>query len=235
MEDISELESLNAKDLYTCLRQTVLSSMLGIIPSSNGGDVDIESLVVFLNKLFDQNENIEAWETLRKMQCRELGSWFNFCDAGSLNLNEINDGQLLRAAMNIARLNEELEENPPDYFTQLSNLQLIDKTIQERCFMKAKRFASFIAQLRLIMKAKKLKSNEKYVKKQMHHVATADTTYTKLNCIPCNVIYEAGTHIELDLIGASIFMPWKWVRAKEIHPKSATIHIFPKAFTFDYK
>jgi len=234
MEDISELESLNAKDLYTCLRQTVLSSMLGMIPSSNGGDIDIESLAIFLNKLFDQNENIEAWKALRKAQCKELRCCTGF-NTETLSLNEISDSQLLRVAMNIVAFNGELKDDPPNYLSQLNNLLLIDKTIQERLFMKAKRVAFFIAQLRLIMKTKKLQSNGMRVKKQIHKSMSMNVSTSKLCCIPQSVKYEAGTHIELDLIGASIFMPWKWVRAKDVHPKTASICVFSANLIYDQR
>jgi len=242
IETSSELDNLNAKDLYLCLKQSVLTSMLGTTPPRDEGEIDIASGVGSVLRLFMQNENVESWEILRAIQCYELGDFLYYIfDTGTLELSEVNDDELLyKAATKTMKLNPQKTEIEPDYDDQLNNLEFIDKTIEERSFIRAKRIASFMAQVRLTIKARKLQNNEHkdaYLKIQAKSgnrspvpIASAGLSY-----IPRNVKYEAGSHIELDLIGASIFMPWKWIRVKELYPKTSNIYVFHKGFTGDVK
>ena len=124
---------------------------------------------------------------------------------------------------------------------QLKNLKFIDKVIEERTMVQRRRFASFINQLCLTIKAKKLQKNEQ--KDLQLRTQKSNNSFNSfvippssgLTFIPKNVNYEPGTHIELDIIGASIFMPWRWVRVKEFYPKNASICVFSDNFASDIK
>ena len=51
--------------------------------------------------------------------------------------------------------------------------------------------------------------------------------------VPRNVKYEENTYIDLEFISASIFMPWTWIRVKDLPPKNASIEVFAKDFSGD--
>lgn len=56
-----------------------------------------------------------------------------------------------------------------------------------------------------------------------------------LSFIPTSVRFEAGSYIDLDFIGQSIFMPWKWHRIKDISPENANITLFASDFIGEIK
>ena len=84
---------------------------------------------------------------------------------------------------------------------------------------------------------RKLQNNEhKEVHiRQQNTIGVPSNLPPALDYIPPNVKYEEGTHIELELIGASLFMPWQWLRVKELSPKSASISVFSNGFAGDLK
>lgn len=238
MRTHSEVEDLNAKDLYLCFKQSVFSAMVGTTPPRDEGEIEIEVAVKALIKLLTQNENVEYWWILREIQCQELGGCKLSCNTKKFNIDELEDEQLIKAAMKTKGLNPKIEGETLDYMDQLNNLELIDKAIQERTLNRAKRIASFIAQIRLTVKAKKLRKNEQrdlHFKTQKSGSSLGIIPSPGLNYIPRNVRYEAGTHIELELVGASIFMPWTWVRAKELAPKNASVAVFDGDFAGNLK
>jgi len=237
MNASSELDDLNAKDVYLCLKQSVFSSMVGSTPPRDEGEIEIEVAVKALIRLFTQNENVEHWWTLRKIQCKELNTLKCPCRVKTFDINNLDDDQLINAAMKTKTLNPKIEGETLDYLDQLNNIELIDKAIKERTLNRAKRIASFIAQVRLTVRAKKLQKNEQ---RDLHLKAQKSCSSLvipspELNFIPRNVKYESGTHIELELIAASIFMPWTWVRVKELGPKNASITVFDSNFAGDLK
>lgn len=235
METSSELDDLNAKDLYACLKLSTLSSMVGTNPPRDEGEVDIALGVESIARLCEESENTESWQTLRSIQCYELGD-IVCCRRENIELAACHDELLAKSAAKLQKFNSEITE--VDYMDQLNNLELIDKVIEERTLVRKKRFAAFVNQLRLTIKAKRLQKNEQkdlYARTQRSANSLNMVASPALSFIPQNVNYETGTHIELDLVGASIFMPWRWVRVKELYPKNASISVFSSNFAGDLK
>ena len=234
MKEEAELENIDAKDVYEFVNGAILSSIIGTISSNDELEGDLEPAVAILLQLHLNNENLETWETLRKLQYKEL---YGCCSYSykAINFEESGDEKLKKAAIMIQSLNPKNSLEKSDYLTKLENLEFIDKTIEERTFIKAKRFAYFICSLRACIKTKKMKRNM-LNKSQLDPVKPSSVVNNfKLDFIPKNVNYEAGTFIELSLIGASIFMPWKWIRIREMHPKKASISVFSNSFTSDIR
>ncbi len=218
----------------------MLSAIVGANPPRDSGDVDIELGVGSILRLFKQNENVEAWRCLKSAQCYELGDCLDHCFTGfNLDLNELDDEQLQKAAMKMKRFNQDLANIELDYMGQLRNLEFIDRMLEERNLVREKQIACFKAQVRLTIKMHKLNNGDhkdgNRSAKLGGRSANPPMTSAGLNTVPINVRYEAGTHIELDLIGASIFMPWKWLRVKELYPKNASVCVFADGFAGDLK
>jgi predicted house-cleaning noncanonical NTP pyrophosphatase (MazG superfamily) len=233
METNEGIIELNAKDLYMCLKLSTLSSMVGTNPPREEGEIDIALAVESIVRICQESENTRLWRVLRSVQCEELGDWM-CCKTPTIQLTEYHDELLVKIAAKLQRFNNELVE--VDYMEQLNNLEFIDKVIEERTLNKKKRLACFISQLKLTVKAKRFQKNEQKdlgMKIQRSGNSLGLVASSGLNFIPQNVNYETGTHIELDLIGASIFMPWKWVRVKELYPKNASISVFSNSFAGD--
>ena len=212
--------------------------MVGIAPPRDDGEIEIDLAVQSLVKLFTQNENVEYWWKLRSIQSKELGCYPFCCEPKKIDLDALQDEPLIKLAMRTKRLNPKIAGESLDYLEQLENFGLIDKAIQKRTFIRSKRLASFMTQVRLTVKAKKLQKNEQkylYQKNQKSGSSFLQIASPELTFIPRNVKYEAGTHIELELVGASIFMPWIWVRIKELNPKSSNISVFEPNFSGDLK
>ena len=233
MQTNEGIKELNAKDLYMCLKLSTLSSMVGANAPREEEEIDIALAVESIARIRKESKSTKAWQILRNIQCEELGD-FMCCKTTNIQLNEYHDELLVKAAAKLQKSNNEVIE--VDYMEQLNNLEFIDKVIEERTFNKKKQLASFISQLKLTIKAKGFQKNEQKdvgMKIQRSGNSFAAVASPGLNFIPQNVNYEIGTHIELDLVAASMFMPWKWVRVKELYPKSAAISVFSNNFAGD--
>lgn len=139
--------SLDSKDIYLCIKQSALSSMVGPNPPRDEGDIDILSAVGSVLRLFHQNNNLELWWEMREFQEEELSLLCIPSSDIDHKLDEIDDEQLLLAAQKLKRYNPDLIDKELDYVEQLNNLERIDNIIIERQLIRAKRMAAFIAQV----------------------------------------------------------------------------------------